>query len=160
MEAEKKQADWEQEFDKLDSQSRRNNLKFFGVKEEGSGQREDSEGVMLRLLRQFFPEGGWKRAHMENAQRLGVRREEGSKPRPLLAKFRRAGDARKILTHKRGREQLRDRGVQISSDLTQRQQKKLKEIRNNGQWGYFYKGNLIISGQNDRGGKRGGRGGG
>ena len=158
-EADQHHKNLEQEFDKLDSHSRRNNLKFFGVPEEGRGQREDSEGVVLRLLSQHIPEGGWKREHCEKAQRLGKRREgeENSKPRPLLAMFSRPGDARKILSHKKARGELRDRGIQVSTDLTQRQQQQLRDLRSSGQRGYFFRGNLVIQGENDRGG-RGGRG--
>ena len=149
----------EQEFDKLDSHSRRNNLKFFGTPEEGRGQREDSEGVILRLLNQHIPEGRWKRGNCEKAQRLGKRRdgEENSKPRPLLVMLTRPGDARKILAHKKARSELRERGIQVSSDLTQRQQKQLRDLKSSGQRGYFFRGNLVIQGENDRGG-RGGRG--
>ena len=158
-EAGKQHQDLAQEFDRLDSNSRRNNLKFFGIPEEGKGQREDTEGVMLRLLNKFIPEGGWKREHLEKAQRLGRRREdeEDSKPRPVLALFFRAGDARRILANKQARTELRNRGVQISQDLTQRQQQQLRDLKNTGQRGYFFRGNLVIQGENDRGG-RGGRG--
>ena len=157
--AEQTQTAVEQELDRLDANSRRNNLKFFGVPEEGQGQREDSEGVVVKLLNRFFPEGGWRRGHCEKAQRLGQRREEGSKPRPLLAALVRPGDARRILAHKRGRTEMREWGVTVSSDLTARQQGQLKDLKSTGQRGYFYKGTLYIDDQNDRGGRGGGRGG-
>ena len=149
-----------EELDRIDSNSRRNNLKFFGIPEEGEGQREDSEGLMVRLLNRYFPEGRWKRGNIEKAQRLGRRREEeNSKPRPLLAHFTRAGDARRILAHKKGRAEMREGNMQISADLTRRQQDQLKELRSKGQRGYFFRGTLVIDGQNSRGGRGGGWGG-
>eukprot|EP00745_Piridium_sociabile_P028451 TRINITY_DN4581_c0_g1_i8.p1 TRINITY_DN4581_c0_g1~~TRINITY_DN4581_c0_g1_i8.p1 ORF type:complete len:674 (-),score=116.05 TRINITY_DN4581_c0_g1_i8:159-2180(-) len=134
------------QMDKIESFSRRNNLRFFNVYE---GPHEDGSQCIrkvVQLLNRFFPAKQWTTDDVERAHRLGQRNSNYSRPRPIIARLYRwqdklcilrAGDCR--------REMANTLGIRVSSDLTDRQNQVVREARDAGRHAYVWKGRLFYN---------------
>ena len=135
---------YEDELDKLESFSRRDNLRFFGVAETYNESFETCATKMVELL-QGVTRKSWSKDDIVRAHRIGkqpsfasVAGNRQSKPRPMIVKFAKWQDKMDILT--KGRDVLKKKGVDVAGDLTSRQQARVKEYRDKGQRAY-YRGN-------------------
>ena len=75
------------------------------------------------------------------AHRIGSTTDAENDPRPIIVRFLHWDD-KMSLYH--GRESLRLEGIRVADDLTTRQRQTLKKLKDEGQIGYFYKGELKI----------------
>ena len=140
--------------DKLESFSKRDNLKFFNVAESTEPENYDScAKKILDLLQNCVPDRVWQLSDIVRAHRLGTdknRNDSGSnnsgndrRPRPIIVKFAHWGAKMHVLT--KGRDGLKRQGVAVAGGLTTRQQSIIKQYRNDGIRAY-YKGNQLVVG--------------
>jgi hypothetical protein len=110
----------EYRLDATENESKRKNLKFFGVGERlNPGSMPDIERV-VRLLNDYSGySGGWQPRDLERAFRVGAR--GGGEPRLLVVQFHRCQDKMDVLNDEVLRSGLRQIGVRISNDLTSKQ---------------------------------------
>ena len=132
----------EDEIDRLEGFSRRNNIKLFGIPEE-DGLREDCAEAVRNVLQTYIPEIAWQSDVIERAHRLG-RSQRNSNPRPIIAKFQRWGDAMTLMKHREARADMDGDGLRVAQDLTRRQSQQLRQLREQGKSGYFVNGTLRI----------------
>ena len=75
----------------LEDRSRRDNLVFFGIPESDEIATEDTEAVLLRVLKDCnFLDQTFNiqtEAYFERVHRLGRRKSDASRPRPIIAKM-------------------------------------------------------------------------
>ena len=120
--------------DKLESFSKRDNLKFFSVAESPEPETSDSCAKILDLLQNCVPDRVWQLSDIVRAHRLGTdknRNDSGSnsggndrRPRPIIVKFAHWGAKMHVLTKRRNG--LKRQGVAVTGDLTTRQQSIIK----------------------------------
>lgn len=134
----------EDEIDRLESFSRRNNVKIYGLAEK---KGEHCENVVRGLLTKYIPGVKWSDDVVERAHRLGKfnTSKSNNKPRPMIVKFQRWGEAMSLMAAKEGRDHMFQDGLRVVQDLTHRQQTRLRELREDGKKGYYKKGRLHIS---------------
>ena len=112
--------------DKLESFSKRDNLKFFNVAESTEVENYDScAKKILDLLQNCVPDRVWQLSDTVRAHRLGTdknRNDSGSnsggsdrRPRPIIVKFAHWGAKMHVLT--KGRDGLKRQGVAVAGDL-------------------------------------------
>ena len=127
--------------DKLESFSKRDNLKFFNVAESTEPENYDScAKKILDLLQNCVPDRDWQLSDIVRAHRLGTdknRNDSSSnsggndrRPRPIIVKFAHWGAKMHVLTKRR--DGLKRQGVAVAGDLTTRQQSIIKQYRNDG----------------------------
>lgn len=131
--------------DYLENQSRRNNIRIDGLKEEINETWEQSEAKVRALLHDKL-NMDVSNVEIERAHRTG--RKTGGKPRQIVAKLLRFRDKSFILKSAR---LLKGTGIYINEDFSQRtmqrryeQRDKLMEARRNGKIAYFNVDRLII----------------
>jgi len=132
----------EEEIDQMEARSRRDNLRFFGVREQGHETFEECVEAVISMLNTFFPFKTWNAGDVHCAHRVG-NKQDARRPRHLIAKFTRWSDVTNILKNHEGREKLRETGVRIGTDLTRRQAKQRNEALKDGKFAYFKRGQLI-----------------
>nr|KAG5693084.1 hypothetical protein BaRGS_010643 [Batillaria attramentaria] len=147
------QARYEEEIDKLEAFSRRDNLRFFGVPETPGETFDSCAEKVVQCLQGTVPSKTWSVDDEVRAHRLGKPKasfaataaSRDSKPRPIIVvKFTRWRDKMAILT--KGRPALKQKGIGVSGDLTSRQREKIQQKRDQGFHAY-YKGNeLVVAG--------------
>ena len=149
----------EEEIDMLESRSRRDNLRFFGMKEEGRDSFEQCATSVVDVLNKFFTFKSWTLEDIARAHRVG-RTQNARNPRHLIAKFTKWNDVNSILKDREAREKLRQIGVRIGTDLTRRQAKQMEKAQAEGKFAYFKHGRLVVEerrsphGQENRGERR------
>ena len=121
---------------KLESFSKRDNLKFFNVAEN----YDSCAKKILDLLQNCVPDRVWQLSDIVRAHRRGTdknRNDSGSntggngrRPRPIIVKFAHWGAKMHVLT--KGRDGLKRQGVAVAGDPTTRQQSVIKQYRNDG----------------------------
>lgn len=131
----------EDQADKTEGMFIRNNIKMYGVYE---GERESYWScvqTVLNVLREALPTVPWSEKDIVRVQRLGPARGNNRyKPRPLLVQMNTLLD--KLTLLKFGRDVLRTKGIQISSELTRRQARILSDLREQGHEAFFRNGRL------------------
>lgn len=140
-------ASLESEVDRLESFSRRNNIKIFGIPEDVTGKDEDCREAVRNVLETYIPEKEWGADVIERAHRLGKPDRRNPNPRPIIAKFQRWGDAMRLMKDNGARADMQNDGLRATQDLTRRQALTLKQLRDQGQTGYFVNGKLRIKDQ-------------
>ena len=133
----------EQEVDELESRSRRENLRFFGLSESENDSHEQCTSTIVSTLNEFFTFKKWSPEDISRAHRVGSRQSTRN-PRQLIAKFTRWSDVNSILQSREARERMKKDGLRISTDLTRRQIAQMKEAQANGKFAYFKKGRLVV----------------
>ena len=138
---------YEAEIDKLEAFSRRDNLSFFGMAESVNETFEACAKKVVDLLKDTVPGKTWKSEDIVRAHRVGKPQTYSAvasgrgHPRPMIVKFHRWQDKMDILM--KGRPALKQKGVQVAGDLTNRQQAEIKRHRDNGERA-FYRGNKLV----------------
>ena len=75
-----------------------------------------SKDIMISLLSEHVKIKTWQKCDINRAHRLGTKRDDATRPRPLIAKFQESID--KVHTLK-ARPSFKEAGVNIASDLTE-----------------------------------------
>jgi len=130
---------------------RRDNILLHGVPEAENDNLEDCEALFVDTVNAVLP-SPLRVDDVVRAHRLGRRAPD--KARPLIARVVRSAHKFDIL---RRRKELRDKGIGVSGDLTQRQRQQLQRARSEGFFAYFKGGVLhtearhpLPAGGNDR----------
>jgi hypothetical protein len=133
------------EIDRLEGFSRRNNIKLFGIP-EGTEESTSCEEVVTDLLKKYYPDDTWDKDVIERAHRLGKynSRHANRGPRPVIAKFQRWGDAMCAMRNRAARDNMEKDNIRLAQDLTKRQSDRLRSLREEGRSGYFVKGRLQV----------------
>ena len=131
----------DQECDRLEGFSRRDNVRFFNIKET---ENENCKQKVLEALRENVGVGDkdWNDRDIIRAHRLG--RSDGSNQgnsRPLIAKFAHWEDKMLILG---SRDDLRKSGIRVAGDLTRRQRENLKRVNEETGKRCYYKGQKLV----------------
>lgn len=133
------------ELDKLEAISRRDNLKFFNIPESPDQRYESCADKVVNTLQNTVPDKTWSLDDIVRAHRLGTRTASSvSKPRPMIVKMARWRDKMAIINS--GREALKKKGIRVAGDLTTRQRAVLKEHRDRGMHAFYKAGKLIVTG--------------
>lgn len=130
--------DLEDKIDRLERESRKSTMRIFGLTETAGETSSDAKQVVIdNVLKVACSEEEWCLDDLQRAFRAG--NADSSQPRMMIVTFRYSDDKFRIYS---GREKLRERGIRVSDDLTQRQRQQLKELKQKGYTGYFYKGQI------------------
>ena len=140
-----------QEIDQLESRSRRENLRFFGLDEDENDSYEQCATTLVNTLNKFFTSKTWTSEDIARAHRVG-RKQGARNPRHLIAKFVKWSDVDSILKNHEAREKMKQAGLRVSTDLTRRQMTQIKQAQADGKFAYFHRGRLVVE---ERRGTRG-----
>ncbi|XP_067656355.1 uncharacterized protein [Haliotis asinina] len=135
-----KLSDFDEEIDRLEAFSRRDNVIIYGVPECSDEDHVTCKQKAVNLMNEFVKTKKWQKSDLSRAHRLGSKRTGSDRPRPLIAKFKDTDDKIEAL---KARTALQNAGYGISSDLTARQRQQLKELEGTGLRGYFKHGKLV-----------------
>nr|KAG5697420.1 hypothetical protein BaRGS_008846 [Batillaria attramentaria]KAG5700090.1 hypothetical protein BaRGS_029840 [Batillaria attramentaria] len=145
------QARYEEEIDKLEAFSRRDNLRLFGLAETPNETFESCAAKVIECLQGTVPNKTWSEDDVVRAHRVGKKPNFSSvasnttpKSRPMIVKFARWRDKMDILT--KGRTALKAKGVNVAGDLTTRQHQKIQEHRDRGLRAYYKGSKLVVAG--------------
>ena len=142
----------EEEVEQQQITRRQDNIVFFGVPEkEGRESNDDCASTMVTLLNQHDPLRRWKSDDMARVQRLGKKEREtdregsgSGRPRPVLVRFVRGSDKRRLISSRTLRKELYKANVTMNDDLTVKQRDTLKQLRDDG-WVAYYRGTRLIT---------------
>ena len=140
---EKAIAHLENELETRDILSRRDNIIFHGVTEPRQETHDDCAKTIIDLLNKTETtnkERGWAMEDIVSAHRLG---KPTTKQRPIMVKLQRSRDKRLLITDRRVKEELKNKDISISDDLTIRQRQTLREERERGVIAFFRGTRLI-----------------
>lgn len=130
----------EEEVDFLDRESRKCNMRIFGLQQlTEESELELKQMIVDNVLKVACKGEDWATDDIANAYRVGKTNDKNEKL--VIMKFRFDDDKTKVY---KGREKLREKGVRVADDLTQRQRHLLQLTRDRGKIGYFYKGKLVV----------------
>nr|KAG5704247.1 hypothetical protein BaRGS_012535 [Batillaria attramentaria] len=144
------QARYEEELDKLEAFSRRDNLRFFGLTETPGETFDSCAAKVVECLQGTVPNKTWSEDDIVRAHRVGKKpdfasvaanRDQNAKPRPMIVKFTRWKDKMAILT--KARPALKQKRIDVAGDLTRRQHEQIRLHRDKGVRAY-YKGNKLV----------------
>ena len=115
----------EEEVERQQIINRQDNIVFFEIPEkEGRESEDDCVSIMVRLLNQHDLLRRWKSDDMAKAHRFGKKRgtdrkgSRSNRPRPILVKFNRGSDKRRLISNRTLRRELHKAGVTMNDDLT------------------------------------------
>jgi hypothetical protein len=135
----------EQELDRLEGFSRRNNVKIFGVPEGPDPRNENCAETVRDVLETYVTTQTWTPDKIERAHRLGRFNRNHQYPRPLIVKFQRWSDAMAVMKDRVARDSMFNQGIRLAQDLTKRQSAKLKQLKEEGKRGYYVNGRLRVN---------------
>ena len=137
----------------LETYSRRENVKFFGIDEvvpasEVDSPTEDTRDLVFKFLgNKLRIENPRGRIEFQRVHRLGKPNNSSDKPRPIIARFLRYSDKEMVMDQ--ARKELKsqeDKQLSVSDDIPKElyeirksQMKKFKEARGKGRTVYFSK---------------------
>ena len=132
------------EMDKLESFSRRNNVRFFNVYEGSNEEKAACVSKVLQLLNRFYSSSKtWTADDVERAHRTGPKNDNYNRPRPIVALLHRWQDKLTVLQQRDGKKQMADTlNIRVASDLTGRQSSVLRQERSAGRRAYSRNGRL------------------
>ena len=99
------QVDWQEQY------SRRNRLLIHGITE---GNQENTDGSALEIFREKL-DIELTQTDIDRAYRIGKSDKRSSRPRPVIVKFIRYNDKKKMFSKKK---QLKNSGMSITEGLT------------------------------------------
>ena len=142
----------EEEVEHQQITNRQDNVVFFGVPEkEGRESSDECASTMVTLLNQHDPLKRWKSDDMARVQRVGKKEREtdregseSGRPRPVLVRFVRGSDKRRLISSRTLRKELYKANVTMNDDLTVKQRDTLKQLRDDG-WVAYYRGTRLIT---------------
>lgn len=132
----------EEDLDRLEAQSRRDNLRLFGLPEGGDDSYENCASTVLDLLNKNFASKQWTDHDITRAHRVGKQRNRQD-PRPMIVRFARWSDTMLILRARDSRDSLRKQNIRISADHTRRQAEQLRDLRSQGKFGIVRGGRVV-----------------
>ena len=135
---------FEDRIERLETEVRRNNLKFFNVPESSNDDFASCTETLIELLTAAVPSIDWKPCDFLRAFRIGQYRDNQRSPRPLLVQFERGSDKMAVLTG--GREVLKKMGITVAADLTEKQKAVIESHRQRGLSAYFKGSKLVVAG--------------
>lgn len=128
----------DEEVDILDRESRKCNMRIFGLQQLTEETELGLKQIILdNVLNVARPGEDWVTDDIANAYRVGKTNDNSE--RLVIMKFRFDDDKAKVY---KGREKLQEKCVRVADDLKQRDL--LQLTRNRGKIGYFYKGKLVV----------------
>lgn len=129
------------ELDRLESYSRRDNIIIYGIPEaEGEEKSMACKQTALSTLNEHATFKTWGTSDVIRAHRLGVKRVNATRPRPMIVKLHMSDDKVRSL---KARPAFKAAGLGISSDLTSRQRQQLHALKGTNMFGYFKDGQLV-----------------
>jgi hypothetical protein len=134
----------ENQLDKLEMESRKGNLRIFGLSEEdGENLIKLKTSIIDNVCLKARPDDAIRISDIAFARRLGDAKGDakGDQPRTVLVKFKDPDIKFSLLS---GRDSLREQGIRIANDLTSRQHSILKQLKSKGKRGYFKGGKIHI----------------
>ena len=137
----------EDKIETQDRQLRQSNVVLYGLAESGDQGGSGLSVVVVRLLVKFFPNKTWNVTDIERVHRLGNASTSGDRPRPVLVRFVRWGDAMFVMMDSVGKEKLRGEKLRIARDMTQQQRDTVSHYKKQGMHAYFSKGRLTVTEQ-------------
>ena len=115
----------QKQLDNVEDQSRRNNVKFFGIAESSSWETwEQSENIVREVMKHELHLSNADEIPITRAHRLGKKDKEGDDPRPIIVKFDFFRDRQNVI---RASGKLRNKPIKISEDFCVR----TSDYRNN-----------------------------
>ena len=132
----------ESEIERLESFSRRNNLRFFIIPQPTSETGGDCTRTLVRTLNQFYPSKRWDEDDIERAHRTGSTVSNSRRPRPIIARFFSWRDKMLVLRDRDTRRRMGDRDMRVADDLTNNQHARLQKDREDGRHAYYKNGRL------------------
>ncbi|KAL4234829.1 hypothetical protein ACF0H5_006470 [Mactra antiquata] len=130
----------EQQMDYFESESKKNNLRIFGLPEDNN---EDNDILKYKItndiLKVAYPEDSVPNDCIEFTKRIG--NKGNFKSRMVLVKFK-SFDIKSAIFG--ARDSLRGKGLRVSSDLTTYQRSELRKLSKSGRKGYFKNGRLVV----------------
>ena len=142
-ESERRIQDLEAAIESQNIRERRDNVILYGVPETGTND-EDSVEQFTTVVNEVL-QTPLRSSDITRAYRLG--RSAAGKVRPLLARLARSSYKSTILQR---RNELRDRGIGVSGDLTPRQRQEIQRAREQGLFAYFRGGVLHTEARRSR----------
>ena len=130
----------ERQVESLEVYSRRNNLIFYGVREDRRNDYSFCAEQIVYLLNSCTSDSTWCLDDIERAHRLG--KKYGGNARPLIVKLCRWKDKLYLLSDRQTRDRLRQKKIRIASDLTKRQKEEQKKAREGGAHAFWKSGRL------------------
>ncbi|KAL8618125.1 hypothetical protein ACOMHN_034352 [Nucella lapillus] len=145
-------SDLQDEVDRLESFSRRNNVRLFGIPESARAEDFDTcAETVKKTLQNDIPQINWDNNPVERAHRIGRYNPNNPNPRPIIVKFTRWRDAMKVMRNQEARSKLQENSVRIAQDLTRRQASQLRDLKQVSKSGYFMGGKLCVRDQANTG---------
>ena len=133
----------EEKIDSTEMETKRNNLKFIGIREPRRGDSYTSvEQQIVDVLNEFSTSPCWHLAHVNRVFGVGAPQQRSDQPRPLIVQFYRWKDKMAILNDRNLRDKLRRAGIKVTSDLTSSQRDTLDLYRSQGKLAYYRNGRL------------------
>ncbi len=132
----------ESEIERLESFSRRNNLRFFNIPQPTNETDDDCTRTLVRTLNHFYPSKRWNEDDIERAHRTGSTASNGRRPRPIIARFFSWRDKMLVLRDREARRRMGDRDMRVADDLTNNQHARLQKEREDGRHAYYKNGRL------------------
>ena len=132
----------ESEIERLESFSRRNNLRFFNISQPTNETDDDCTRTLVRTLNQFYPLKRWDEDDIERAHRTGSTVSNSRRPRPIIARFFSWRDKMLVLRDREARRRMGDRDMRVADDLTNNQHTRLQKEREDGRYAYYKNGRL------------------
>ena len=131
----------EDRFEKLELKSKKSSMRVFGLNEVPNEHAEGllKKNVIDNVLKIACPLKNWPENCISDAFRIGEASQD--QPKITIVKFEEFKDKVEIF---KSRDILRESGIRISDDLTDKQRLKLVELKKKGQVGYYQKGELKI----------------
>ena len=132
----------ELEIERLESFSRRNNLRFFNIPQPTNETDDDCTRTLVRTLNHFYPSKRWNEDDIERAHRTGSTASNGRRSRPIIARFFSWRDKMLVLRDREARRRMGDRDMRVADDLTNNQHARLQKEREDGRHAYYKNGRL------------------
>ena len=132
-------AELEENDERREQASRKNNVLLFNVPETEPESLEDCERLFLGTVNEVLP-SKLKEGDVCQVRRLG--RADPDKTRPLIATLNRTADKVAVL---QARQKLQERKIGVSGDKTPFQRRRLQEERAAGNYAFFKGGRLHVT---------------
>eukprot|EP00745_Piridium_sociabile_P010451 TRINITY_DN17335_c0_g1_i1.p1 TRINITY_DN17335_c0_g1~~TRINITY_DN17335_c0_g1_i1.p1 ORF type:complete len:549 (-),score=105.31 TRINITY_DN17335_c0_g1_i1:225-1871(-) len=131
-----------EDIDRLESFSRRDNLRMFGIPESDREDYTKCASAVINVLNEAGGGRTWTEDDVVRAHRVGQARHGG--PKPVIAKFRNWNDKMFVIRDRQFRGSLDNIGVRVANDLTRQQAAIVARAKRDGQAAYFVRGRMVI----------------
>jgi archaellum component FlaC len=130
--------------EKLESFSRRDNLRMYGVPQREKFESFDTcARLVADTLNSVEGPKRWTTDDIARAHRVGESRN--GRPKPMIVKFNHWKDKMAVITDREYRDGLKEKGVAVANDLTRKQASMVAEARKEGKVAFFKRGKLTWS---------------